>query len=233
MKFGLTETFACSYLRGQDEQLLVFVNDDKPVAAEQYEALLHAGFRRSGEQIYRPHCPACDACQSIRVPVAEFKPSKSQKRIANRNKDLTVSHSKQDKPEYFELFQRYINQRHQDGSMYPASIQQYESFIGSNWTSPLFLELFLGDELIAVAVTDEMKNSLSALYTFFKPELNSRSLGTYAILQQICHAKALNKEYLYLGYQIDECQKMSYKSNFYPHQRFFKHKWQVFTKKHV
>jgi len=233
MKFGLTEEFPCSYLDHKSEQLLVFVNDQERCTAEQYEVLLNAGFRRSGEQIYRPHCPACQACQSIRVPVEQFYPSKSQKRIISRNKDITVCYSDKDKPEYFPLYQKYIDQRHFDGSMYPASEEQYRNFINSIWMKPLFLEFYLQDTLIAVAVTDNMKNSLSALYTFFQPEHHNRSLGIFAVLQQIAHAKTIEKTYLYLGYQIDECQKMSYKSNFFPHQRFFEHKWQLFTKKDV
>lgn len=233
MKFGLTEQFACSYLDGENEQLLVFVNDQERCSSEQYELLLNAGFRRSGEQIYRPHCPSCQACQSIRIPVEQFSPSKSQKRILNRNKDIKVLYSDKDKPEYFAIYQNYIDQRHFDGSMFPASAEQYQNFINSIWMTPLFLEFYLEDTLIAVAVTDNMKNSLSALYTFYQPEYDSRSLGKFAILQQISHAKAIGKTYLYLGYQIDQCQKMNYKSNFLPHQRFLEHKWQLFTKKDV
>lgn len=233
MKFGVTEEFPCSYLDHKNEQLLVFVNDEEPCSTEQYELLLNAGFRRSGEQIYRPHCSLCKACQSIRIPVEQFLPSKSQKRISNRNKDIKVLYSDKDKPEYFAIYQKYIDQRHADGSMYPASVEQYQNFISSIWMTPLFLEFYLADKLIAVAVTDNMKNSLSALYTFFQPKYDNRSLGTFAILQQISHAKAIGKTYLYLGYQIDQCQKMNYKSKFMPHQRFFEHKWQLFTKKEV
>ena len=233
MKFGLTEEFPCSYLDQKEEQLLVFINDEEPCSVAQYEILLNAGFRRSGEQIYRPHCTACKACQSIRIPVAQFLPSKSQKRIISRNKDIEVRYSDQDKPEYFTVYQNYINQRHIDGSMYPASVEQYQNFINSVWMTPLFFEFYLADKLIAVAVTDNMNYSLSALYTFFQPEYHNRSLGTFAILQQITHAKAIGKTYLYLGYQIDQCQKMNYKSKFLPHQRFFEHKWQLFTKKDV
>lgn len=230
MKFGLTQKFECSYLPEQKEQLLVYVEEHQAVAAH-YELLIESGFRRSGEQIYRPHCPNCTACQSIRIPVEHFKPSKSQKRVFNRNQDLLVEVSKQDKPEYFLLYEEYINQRHYEGSMYPATHQQYDSFINCNWSSPLFFEFYFEGELIGVAVTDELHLAFSALYTFFKPDLQKRSLGTFAILRQIEYAKQQNKQYLYLGYQVDACSKMNYKRNFYPHERFLSNKWYYFAKK--
>ncbi|WP_293746950.1 arginyltransferase [uncultured Paraglaciecola sp.] len=230
MKFGITPPFTCSYLPEQDEQLLVFISDTQPTLLE-YDLLIGAGFRRSGTQIYRPHCGSCNACESIRLPVDLFVPSKSQKRIMKRNQDLTIRISHDDKPEYYPLYESYINQRHDDGSMYPATLEQYQGFILSPWNNALFIEILENEQLIGVAVTDNLVASLSALYTFFKPKEQQRSLGTFAILQQIELAKSLNKPFLYLGYQIDTCQKMSYKQNFLPHERFFDDKWQLITKK--
>lgn len=230
MKFGLTNAFSCSYLPEQKEQLLVLV-DENSFDYQQYDLLIAAGFRRSGEQIYRPHCPSCDACQSIRIPVEEFKPSSSQKRILNKNKDIHVIVVYEDKPEYYPLYEEYINTRHHDGSMYPASKQQYSSFIQSLWSEQLFIESYLNDELVAVAVTDVVAHGLSALYTFFAPELEHRSIGTFSILHQIKQASAMGKRYLYLGYQVDACRKMNYKSRFLPHERFLDNKWHRVQKK--
>jgi arginyl-tRNA--protein-N-Asp/Glu arginylyltransferase len=230
MKFGITAPFTCSYLPEQDEQLLVFISDTQPTITE-YDFLIGAGFRRSGTQVYRPHCGSCNACESIRLPVNLFTASKSQKRIMKRNKDLTTRISHNNKPEYYPLYESYINQRHADGSMYPATIEQYQGFVLSPWDNALFIEIYANDALIGVAVTDNLESSLSALYTFFKPEEQQRSLGIFAILQQIELTKSLNKPFLYLGYQIDTCQKMSYKQNFLPHERFFDDKWQLITKK--
>jgi arginyl-tRNA--protein-N-Asp/Glu arginylyltransferase len=230
MKFGITAPFTCSYLPEQDEQLLVFISDTQPTITE-YDFLIGAGFRRSGTQVYRPHCGSCTACESIRLPVNLFTASKSQKRIMKRNKDLTTRISGNNKPEYYPLYESYINQRHADGSMYPATIEQYQGFVLSPWDNALFIEIYANDVLIGVAVTDNLESSLSALYTFFKPEEQQRSLGIFAILQQIELTKSLNKPFLYLGYQIDTCQKMSYKQNFLPHERFFDDKWQLISKK--
>jgi arginine-tRNA-protein transferase len=230
MKFGLTQQFSCSYLPEQKEQLLVFADTDEP-DEQQYEFLIGAGFRRSAEQIYRPHCPACQACQAIRIPIALFSPSKSQKRVLKRNQDLQMTVSESDCSDYYPLYEQYINQRHDDGSMYPASMEQYQSFVKSRWASPLFIEFHLMDKLVAVAVTDNLPHSLSALYTFFAPHLAERSIGTLAILQQIFLAASLKKRFLYLGYQVDDCKKMNYKVNFLPYERFFADKWQLITKK--
>ncbi len=224
MKFGLTQPFPCSYLPEKYEQLLVFVTDE-PNNQRAYDKLIRAGFRRSGEQIYRPQCLQCQSCHSIRIPVEDFCPSKSQKRILKRNRGLEVRLSQSESSEYYPLYERYINGRHSDGSMYPASRQQYDSFIHASWSRVLFMEITQNDNLVGVAVMDKVENALSALYTFFHPELADQSIGTYSILQQIQLAKTLGKDYLYLGYQIDECKKMNYKAKFFPHERFFNNSW--------
>jgi arginyl-tRNA--protein-N-Asp/Glu arginylyltransferase len=229
MKFGISQSFACSYLSDEQETLLVYAEETGH--STHYEMLMAAGFRRSGAQVYRPHCAHCHACQAIRVPVNDFTPSKSQKRILKRNSDIKVVLSEENKPHYYALYAQYINTRHQDGSMYPATPEQYASFADGHWLNPLFIELHLDGELVGIAVTDPLENALSAVYTFFKPSLAERSLGTFAVLQQIAIARRLAKEHLYLGYQIDDCQKMSYKRNFLPHERFIEQKWQLISKK--
>ncbi|MBE1301603.1 MAG: arginyltransferase [Alteromonadaceae bacterium] len=230
MKFGVTSPFECSYLPGQKERLLVFVGHEDKNMPEQYESMLGNGFRRSGEQIYRPHCINCNACESLRIPVLWFKPSKSQKRILSKNKHWHVQISREDKPDYFSLYEKYINERHQDGGMFPPNKEQYEGFLFSSWASPLFIEFYDEDKLIAIAVTDDLPNCLSALYTFFDPDYEDYSLGTFAILRQIELAIELKKPFLYLGYQIDDCKKMNYKQKFLPNERFSDQSWQLFKK---
>jgi arginine-tRNA-protein transferase len=230
LKFGITGTFDCSYLPGKKERLLVFAGSQEPDLRSQYELMLAHGFRRSGEQIYRPNCPACEACQSIRIPVSSFKPSKSQKRVLAKNKSLKTQVSRVHSSEYYELYELYINQRHADGGMYPASPEQYQQFLFSTWMEPMFIEFREENELVMVAVVDEMNSCLSALYTFFDPEYAHRSLGTFAILEQIHRAGQMHKEFVYLGYQIDECRKMNYKSNFFPHERHLGEGWMVVSR---
>ena len=235
MKFGLTQSFACSYLPQKNEQLLVFAETEQDLSYR-YGQLIQAGFRRSGDQIYRPHCPTCDACQSIRIPVAEFTPSRSQRRGLKRNSHLTTRLSRTPAESYYPLYERYINARHTDGSMYPPSREQFDSFILCQWNPPVFIEAWDGDTLVAVAVTDDItmdenQRAFSALYTFYAPELAAASMGTWMIMQQIMHGESEGRQYLYLGYQIDDCTKMNYKSKFLPHERLFDMKWQKFSSK--
>ena len=229
MKFGITQTFSCSYLPEQEEQLLVYAGDNTSLAPR-YGQLIQAGFRRSGDQIYRPHCPSCNACQSLRIPVQSFQPSRSQKRLLAKNRGITCRLSTSAKESYYPLYERYINERHADGSMYPASPEQYKGFLLCGWQSPLFIEAYDDNKLIAVAVTDTINDTeghiaLSALYTFYDPDFEQRSLGTWMILQQIQIASQHACDFLYLGYQVDACKKMTYKSNFFPHQRFIDNHW--------
>ena len=227
MKVGVTPTHTCSYLPEQYEQLIVLL-DDELKSAEGYEHLLHSGFRRSGDDVYRPHCPSCQACQSLRILAAEFQASKQQLRIVKKNQDLTWSINDRNRPEYYALYEHYINERHADGTMYPASFHQYQSFLLSDWHSPYFLEFHHQKQLIAVAVTDVQPMSLSAMYTFFHPDYEKRSLGTLAILTQIELAQKMKRPYLYLGYQVDACRKMNYKANFFPHERLVNKEWKKY-----
>jgi arginyl-tRNA--protein-N-Asp/Glu arginylyltransferase len=224
MKFGVTQPFACSYLPEREEQLLVCMEPNESLG-DYYSALIQAGFRRSGDQLYRPHCKTCSACESIRLLCSDFAPSKSQKRVLTKNKAIKITVSQGERDDYYALYERYIGAAHKDGSMYPPSYDQYRNFIHCNWQSAMFIEGRIDDKLIGVAVTDKVNDGLSALYTFFEPDLLKQSLGTFFIMQQIQLSLSLGLPYLYLGYQIDECKKMNYKKNFYPHQRLHNNQW--------
>lgn len=229
MRFGITQTFDCSYLPDEQERLLVYA-DNPLLQAERYGQLIQLGFRRSGEQIYRPHCATCSACESVRVPVEDFIPSKSQKRLLNKNKSLTIRTSNSMSSDYYPLYERYINERHADGTMYPPSEEQFTNFIACDWKSPMYIEAYDGEQLIAVAVTDvvdheNIPHGLSALYTFFDPDYENQSLGTWMILQQIVLAKAHHRPFVYLGYYVEGCKKMSYKHKFHPFEQFSHNNW--------
>lgn len=229
MKFGVTQEFECSYLPEQEERLLVCMEPSETLQ-ESYPKLIQAGFRRSGEQLYRPHCKACNACESLRILTHTFLASRSQKRILNKNLDIEVMIHEGERDDYYPLYERYINASHSDGSMFPPSYEQYRNFIHCYWQSPIFIEGRINGELIGVAVTDKLSSGLSALYTFYEPSLYKRSLGTFFILQQIKACVDLGLPYLYLGYQIDQCNKMNYKNKFYPHQRLRDNRWILFSK---
>jgi len=229
LKLGVTSEFDCSYLPQRREQLLV-VHPQTQNSSDVYGQLIAKGFRRGGEDTYRPYCPTCDACQSIRLDVETFVPSKSQKRIQARNKDIEVVISDQVQSQYFNLYSRYITNRHADGSMFPPTEATLATFTQCSWLERYFIESYLDGNLISVAVCDSLDNALSAVYTFFDPEYDKRSLGQFNILQQIKLAQQQAKRYLYLGYQIDECAAMNYKKNFTPNERFIDQQWIKFKK---
>lgn len=226
MKFGITQDFECSYIKGQQERLLICMEPIDTLKGH-YKQLIQAGFRRSGVQLYKPHCGECDSCQSIRVLCNRFTPSKSQKRLLNKNKDIVVKWIEEERDDYYPLYEQYINECHRDGSMYPPSYDQYRCFFDCIWQRPTYIEGRIDGKLVGVAVCDKVDDGLSALYTFFDPSLRSRSLGSYFILQQIKSCYEQNLPHLYLGYQIDECKKMNYKSKFTPHERFKEGQWKL------
>jgi arginine-tRNA-protein transferase len=241
-QLGISKIFPCNYLPEQEERLLIAV-DERLHTSENYTWLMTQGFRRSGEQSYRPHCPNCNACQSIRVLVDDFTPSKSQKRSKKRNSALIIKQSTHLKDSYYPLFENYINTLHQDGSMYPASFKQFQSFLSCNLTKQLFIETWLPsnevdtdgtdgnneDKLLCVAVTDILSNGLSAVYTFYHPDYKASGLGIFSILTQLNICQQMSLSYLYLGYQIDDCQKMNYKNRYFPFERFIDGEWQLNT----
>jgi arginine-tRNA-protein transferase len=233
-KVGITKTFPCSYLPDKEERLLIAV-DERLQNSNSYSLLMAEGFRRSGEQSYRPYCPNCSACQSIRVLINNFSPSKSQKRSLKRNAHFTIKQSDTLRDYYYPLYENYINTLHQDGSMYPANVEQFESFLSSKLTTQLFIETWCvvnGEtQLICVAVTDVLSNALSAVYTFYHPDFKPQGLGRFSILTQIDVCRQLDLPYLYLGYQIDDCQKMNYKNSYFPHERFISSEWLLVEKK--
>ncbi|MCG9746088.1 arginyltransferase [Shewanella sp. Isolate8] len=224
IQVGMTHTFDCSYLPNKQEQLLVLQEESLDLTL--FEKLLALGFRRSGETIYKPHCPHCQACLPIRIPVDAFIPSRRQKRTLKQNRDVSWHLVDNCTDEHYALYDRYIKARHHDGPMYPPSREQYDHFVQCSWHPPKLLELRLEGELIGVAITDLLPNSLSAIYSFFAPELDKRSLGSLMILLQCELAKQMHKEYLYLGYQIHESRKMNYKTAYHPYEILTANGWQ-------
>ncbi len=225
LKVYTTYPHSCSYLEGREATTL-FVDPRQPVDQKLYSKLSVLGFRRSGNHIYRPHCAQCNACVPARIPVAEFEPRRGQKRIWQRNQDLRLACTDDiNDDEAFDLYRRYISLRHADGDMHPPDREQYETFLNSVWGCTRFFRFYEKGNLIAVAVVDTLEDGLSAIYTFFDPQANKRSLGVYAILWEIEQARQLGLDYLYLGYWIRDCQKMSYKSDYRPLQVYNNSRW--------
>ncbi len=221
-----TGEHACAYLPERTARTL-FVDPREPLSGGTYDHLMLQGFRRSGDYIYRPSCPNCSACQSLRIPVKAFRYSRRHRRCIKRNAAVTVHAAPpQFRSEHFELYRRYIAARHPGSQMDDLSAEQYYEFLTAAWCDTVFYEFRDQGELIAVTVTDHLPNSLSAVYTFFDPDRSAQSLGTLAILWLIDEARRSRLPHVYLGYWIAECDKMRYKSDFRPHEIFTSKGWQ-------
>ncbi len=225
LKVYTTYPHSCSYLEDQEATTL-FVDPRTPMSSTLYSQLSVLGFRRSGSHLYRPNCATCKACVPARVPVLDFRPRRAQRRAWRHNQDIHVERVDGiTEDRYFQLYCRYIEARHRDGDMYPPSREQYQSFLSAEWGVTHFYQMSLEGRLIGVAVADLLDQALSAIYTFFEPELESRSLGTFAVLWQIEEAQRLGLDHLYLGYWIKQCQKMAYKIQYRPLELYLNGQW--------
>lgn len=220
----------CSYLPNYIARS-AYVDTSLELDASTYTRLAEQGFRRSGDLVYRPHCIACEACVPVRIPVAQFLPDRSQRRVFRDNADLTaIPRPAEYDEEHYRLFQRYLSARHEEGGMADSEPEDYMGFLGSRWADAAFVEFRLGNKLLAVAVVDRLLDGLSAVYTFFDPRQPQRSLGTLAVLWQVQEARRLGLDWVYLGFWIEECRKMNYKERFRPLEARLGGRWRRFEK---
>ena len=225
VKFFLTEDESCSYLPEEKASLLVVDRMEK-ISLFEYSQLSRSGFRRSGKTIYRPQCKSCDQCIPIRIPVENFIPKRRHKRIFSRNSQVSVSKVNPFfSVEHFSLYSKYINYRHHSDDMDPSSISQYRDFLVEGKQGTSFYEYREDDALLGVSVTDSLNDGISAVYNFYEPTLSSRALGIFMILSLIRETRRQNKRFLYIGYWIKECKKMSYKNQFKPLEKLVNRKW--------
>ncbi len=230
LQYYATAAYPCSYLEGHIARSQVAVTSDA-IADLQYSKLIQHGFRRSGLFIYRPYCDHCQACTSIRLPVADFKPNKSQKRAWARHgvlKPTVIEPGFLD--EHYALYLRYQKARHLGGGMDQDDAAQYTEFMVKTNVDSCTVEFrqpsvdHVNGELKMVSIIDRLEDGLSAVYTFYAPE-PQQNYGTFNVLWQIQHAQSLGLNYLYLGYWIANCKKMSYKVRFTPHELFSEGRW--------
>ena len=225
--FFSTEPQACSYLPDR-EAVMLFADPNKIIDTDTYARLIDYGFRRSGDNVYRPHCRGCTACVPVRIPVADFVPSRTQRRAWQRNSDLEVTAARTEfGPEHLDLYHRYQQARH-DGRVTVRDSREQLEFLRSRFINTSSLEYRLAGRLLMVSVIDQLPQGLSAVYTFYEADdaaLARRSLGTFGVLRLIdeCHRRQL--PWLYLGYWIAESDKMAYKSRYRPLHAYRNGRW--------
>lgn len=222
-KFYITAPAPCPYIDGRQERK-VFAYLEEGKADDLHNVLSKAGFRRSQTIAYKPVCEGCAACVSIRIRAQEFKLKRSWRRIMNKNKDIAV----QVEPlgatlESYDLLRSYLYARHADGGMVDMSYGEFANMVEESPVDSYLVTYRGTDELgqangdlLGICIVDHLNDGLSLVYSGFDPKAEQRSLGTFIILERVLAAANEGLPYVYLGYWISQCQKMSYKARFSP-----------------
>jgi leucyl-tRNA---protein transferase len=205
----------CPYLPLREAQEEVFRTIE--LHPELYHDFMDNGFRRSGDYFYRPTCPDCRECHPIRVPSAEFRPTKSQRRVRNKNQDIQVSVCRPTlTEEKVRMYADYLARQH--GSSTEVSRDELTATLYASPVHTVEFEYRLNRRLVAVSIADLSSRSLSSVYVYYDVDLSSRSLGTFTALQEILFCKTRQIPYYYLGFFVPGCPSMSYKARFRPHE---------------
>ena len=231
-RFFVTSPAPCPYLAGRTERK-VFTELKGPHADHLNEALGRIGFRRSQTVAYRPSCVDCQACVSVRVVTSEFAPSKAQKRIIKRNRDLVINECRPwATPEQFELLRSYLAKRHPEGGMTRMDEVDYADMVEHTPVSSYVVEYREPTDdgsvgrLVGACLTDRQGDGLSMIYSFYDPDIEVRSgLGNFIILDHIQRAAEEGLPYVYLGYWVEGSARMQYKIRYRPLERLGPRGW--------
>jgi arginine-tRNA-protein transferase len=222
LRFFLTAPAPCPYLPGREERK-VFAHLPLLDGAVVNDSLTQGGFRRSQNIAYRPACERCSACVSARIPVADYRFSRSERRVLKRNESLTRHIVEAEATvEQFELLRRYLTTRHAGGGMADMTWPDYVAMVEDTAVRTHVVE-YRGPsadrgpgDLIACALVDQLGDGLSLVYSYYDPALTRRSLGSFVILDHIVQAGLIGSPFVYLGYWVEGSHKMDYKARFAP-----------------
>jgi arginine-tRNA-protein transferase len=224
--FFTTAPLPCPYVSGRLERKIV-TELNGAEADTLHEALSRAGFRRSHSIAYTPACPGCNACIPVRIVVDGFRPDRTMRRVMRANAGLTARRvPARATADQFRLFSRYQESRHSGGDMALMGFYDYRSMVEDSPIETFIVEFRdEAGELRAACLSDRMSDGLSAVYSFFDPDLGERSLGTFMVLWLVEESRRQSLPFVYLGYWIAESRKMSYKTRFQPLEAFGPDGW--------
>ena len=217
----------CPYLPGVTARMPLRLQFERD--PERLDRLLAKGDRRVGPLMYRPQCPTCNACESLRIPLELFENTRSHRRTMNRNKDLhlVISTPPATDHDRVNLFNEHRLAR--GLSKRRLGAQGYQAWLSQTWTESLEFAWYLDGKLVMVSIVDIGQKASSAVYCYFDPAHSKRSLGTFAILKSIEWGKKKGFTYHYLGLHVAANAHLAYKSRFLPHERLIEGTWQTFN----
>ena len=217
----------CPYIPGMTARMPLRLQFERD--PDRLDKLLAEGDRRVGPLMYKTVCPSCNACEPLRVPLDDFKFSKSQRRIWNQNQDLRleISTPPPSDRERVNLFNRHRLERNLSKKRLGA--EGYHAWLSQSWTQSYEFAWFMEDQLILASIMDVGRVSSSAVYCYFEPAESKRSLGTYAILHGIRWGQERGLKHHYLGLHVEQNPHLSYKAKYRPHERRINEEWKLFT----
>ncbi len=211
----VTPEMPCPYLPGQHSRSEAYFFEYMEGAA--YEKLIARGYRRSGRVVYKPLCQDCTECKQIRIPVADFTPSKSMRRVERRNQDVIMTVQEPiPTDEKFEIFLAYLDAQHDD--MMPRTQQSFVEFLYDSPMDTLEFTYRVGNRIAGITIADQCPGGLSSVYCYFDPEFSDRSLGTLSVVREVGHCRDVSLPYYYLGFYIAKSPTMAYKARFRPNE---------------
>ncbi len=210
----------CSYLPQQRSKMVYRLAYS--LSETRYESLLSRGWRRFGRTLFRPNCSVCRACQSLRISIPDFLPSKSQRRTRNQNQDIEVTvTSPSVTREHLSLYNRYHEDMHIRRQWPLKKItraEYYDSFLDGEYSFSREFQYRHHGKLVGLGLVDMTPSAMSSIYFIHDPEYRQAALGTWSVMCEIAEGQRTGRQWLYMGYYIQDCPSMNYKNRFTPHQ---------------
>ncbi len=219
----------CPYRDGQTARMPLRMPTEE-IRPEQFDQLLAEGDRRNGIMLYRTRCPSCNACQPIRVPVNDFVPSPSQRRVLRRNEGAIRVEvgTPEVSARRLEIYNRHKLERGLSRTDQPMDATDYRMWLVNSCVDTREVRYFVDDRLVAISILDFGRDAVSSVYHYFDPDESWRSLGVYSAVTEIQMTRELGYHWYYLGFYVEDCNHLSYKAGYFPHQRRVNGHWRLY-----
>ena len=208
----------CSYISGLKAKMEYIAIEECPI--DIYQAFLERGWRRFGQLNFRPVCDGCTKCDSLRILVDEFEPSKSMRKIKSKNSSTHISISKPSvTKEKLELYHIYHLERSNKKGWDRKNVSEEDyadMLVNGKNSFALEVSYYIENELAGLDYIDLGQDGISAVYFISNPNFAKYSLGVFSLLVQIDFAKQMGLKYIYLGYGVRENNSLNYKYRYEP-----------------